>query len=341
MTNGFHVDAELSAWENVAEQIERPAILIGNGASCAIWDRFRYQSLYERACQEDLEHYLSVHDRALFANLNTTNFEAVLGALATTKLVNRALGIQSDLIEERYQSIQASLASAVRAVHIPWLMLTDDRKAEISRALRQFEFVFSTNYDLLVYWAMMHENAADFRDYFFGGEQFDVSNTEIWGERTKVLYLHGGLHLYTSPTGGTFKRPAVPWTNLLELFGTPYRDSAVPLIVSEGSSDEKIAAISRSDYLTFAHSQFSSCECSLVVFGHSLGETDEHLVRAMRNWRNRRIAVSLLPAEPRHIVARKAALHERLPNADLLFFDASTHPLGRPELQIAAGEGLP
>ena len=72
----------------------------------------------------------------------------------------------------------------------------------------------------------------------------------------------------------------------------------------------------------------------MVVFGHSLSQNDKHLVRAMRGWQSPIIAVSVLPGQPEGIVALKATIQECLPDAQLRFFDATTHPLGDPVLRI-------
>src|SRR5690606_2616734 len=116
-------------------------------------------------------------------------------------------------------------------------------------------------------------------------EEFDASNVEIWGKCTKVLYLHGGLHLYHLPYGATFKRSATIQANLLDLFGTPYKNGAVPLFISEGTSEDKLRSIYGSDYLSFAFAQFARYRGPTVVFGHGLGDSDAHLVNAMRAWR--------------------------------------------------------
>src|SRR5690606_7166856 len=150
--------------------------------------------------------------------------EAVLGALAVARKVDSALNQAVDLIDERYESIRQALVSAVRTIHIPWLLLDDAKKERIRKAMSKYDVVFSTNYDLIVYWSVMHEpHGWGFKDYFWD-EGFDASNVEIWGKCTKVLYLHGGLHLYHLPYGATFKRSATIQANLLDLFGTPYKN---------------------------------------------------------------------------------------------------------------------
>ena len=201
-------------------------------------------------------------DVNLFERLATHNFEVVLSALSVSATIVDALNYNTDFLIERSDSIRRALIAAVHHVHLPWVSFTEASKAGIANAFAEYEFVYSTNYDLLAYWAVMH-SPRRFKDFFWG-EEFDVTNTKIWGKCTKVLYLHGGLHLYRTPRGQTLKRSAEPNQNLLDLFGQPFRN-ATPLFVSEGSAEEKKASIDRSDYLSFALSQFSQDAFIVVI----------------------------------------------------------------------------
>jgi hypothetical protein len=324
---------ELSDWSDIAGTMSWESLLIGNGASRAIWERFSYPSLYEVAQIPTLSSHLSPEDIDLFARLgNTRSFEAVLSALLTSKSVAEALDLQPrDRIDRRYESIQSALVAAVHHVHVPWNVVPTPILSAIREALLQYEFIFSTNYDLLVYWAMMADNPAAFRDYFWG-TSFDVGNTEIWGKATKVLYLHGGLHLYYSADGTTYKERADGYVNLLDLFGT--RADAVPLCITEGTARQKLSAIARSDYLTFAYQQLGHRRGPLVLFGQGLGDTDKHIVDVLARQRHRTIAIGIYPVDSQETIKEKARLINLLPAADLVFFDSRTHPLGNPALRV-------
>ena len=254
-----------------------------------------YPSIYEKSCSDDIDNPLSDSDIKLFEILDTTNFEHVLSYLLIGKIINSALGMDTQLIEDRYISIQRGLIQAVNAVHIPWRNLPNSILQRIQDELLRYSYVYSTNYDLLIYWAMMH-NENGFKDYFWDVE-FDIGNTDIWDDCTCVLYLHGGLHLYRLPTGLTLKRRASENNNLLDLFGQPFYENAVPLFISEGSSAEKLSSIYRSDYLSFAFSKFSNHEGPLVILGHSLSASDDHIVSAINRLGPQKIAISMLPGD--------------------------------------------
>jgi hypothetical protein len=80
------VDSNLASWDEIKDQFHHGGILIGNGASLAVWENFAYRSLYEKASSQTV-HALTSDDKSLFSSLNTENFEQVLGALSTAKMV--------------------------------------------------------------------------------------------------------------------------------------------------------------------------------------------------------------------------------------------------------------
>jgi hypothetical protein len=178
----------------------------------------------------------------------------------------------------------------------------------------------------------------DFRDFFWSdGNSFDPANVDVVGNPTVAYFLHGGVHLRRTPEGRTFKRTAQQ-QNLLSQFPTTWESDEIPLLISEGDSNDKLVSINRSDYLSFAYRRFLEHEGNLVVFGHALGAADEHLVRAINSWS--------VPDAPRQIAfsirrqigdiairQEKQRLAQRIPEADLWYYDADTHPLGQPNMR--------
>ncbi len=335
---GFNtVDGNLYDWNSLKDDAYRwNGIFIGNGASISVWDNFNYPSIFNRATLPDAQQYLTASDKTLFLTLGTQNFEQVLSSLKTASIISQALGLDDTVIIQRYNSIKQALINAISDVHIPWNKVPAEVLATIRSALLDYKYIYTTNYDLLIYWSVMYQDPAPFTDYFYT-EDFDTSNTKIFFETTKrVLYLHGALHLYKHPSGTTLKRRTENGRNLLELFGQPYTGypDVIPLIVSEGTSDDKLSSIKQSDYLTFAFNKFSEHPGPLVVFGQSLSTSDMHIVNAMKKWRDRRIAIALLPDTQTNIRQKQASLIAQLPEALLYFFDATTHPLGSPGQKV-------
>lgn len=344
MAAGPRVDDSLQPWSELSAEFVGAGILIGNGSSRAVWDDFAYDSLYERA-RLAVDDPLSETDEDLFARLDTRNFETVLSALRTGLIVCDALAIDAEPIRQRYESIRIALMEAVQSVHVPWGDVPQTTLMTMRDELSGYSWIYSTNYDLLLYWAVMAlDTAWPFKDYFWGACDvtgpwvcFHSDDTDASDEASKVLYLHGALHLCELPWEETAKLVAQD-KNLLDQFSVPERDEEypfVPLIVTEGSWQDKMAAIRRSDYLSFAFECFSAYQGPLVIFGHSLGDEDYHIVQALRQGDDQRpLAISIRAADESRIVERKLGFMQKLPHANIRFFDSATHPLGATGLRV-------
>jgi hypothetical protein len=334
------IDGTLDAWPTLAAEFERGALFLGNGLSIHVWKQFGYGSLYQRALL-NTPGRLTEEDQALFAAFSTENFERVLAALNATIRVAEALNYQTTGIADRYRSIQAALGAAVRGVHIERGDVPNHTLSTINKELRAHRVVFTTSYDLLVYWAMLYEQRPNkLKDLFWsdgphGRCEFDPANADVRAGCTPVLFLHGALHLIVQSTGITRKLRKNDQT-LLAQFGQPVDDDphAHPLLVSEGSSLDKLHAIENNDYLVHVYDRLQNCMAPLVIFGSSLGEQDHHLLHAINKHQGRPVAVSMRPnADAEVIRSRQGEIAGRLGAERLYFFDSTTHPLGDPSLR--------
>jgi hypothetical protein len=353
---------ELESWAEIEKCLPEKdrGLLVGNGASIALWPQFKYSSLFEIAKDEGKLDHLTSQEIGVFAELETQNFESVLSAMITAGRIWKIFGKPNTDIDDlraSYSRVRKSLIRAVKEVHVQFDRVTESLKERLRQVLERYSYVYSTNYDLLLYWSMMNEPGR-FKDFVWCKDNdnrrnlFDVSDTDLWDDEkkpmTKVLFLHGGLHLYKNKEGRTFKKLSGEDRHLLDLFDV--EGDAIPLFISEGSSRDKLSAIARSDYLSFAYQRFSRHHGSLVVFGHSLAvDFDQHLIAAMQKWKrydqqrksfqlvpsHRVVAISVFPGDdPYAIIELKNRLTKLLPSYELRFFDSRTHPLGLPEMQI-------
>jgi hypothetical protein len=160
------MDASLESWSDIRNEFRGGSLLLGNGSSRAISNGFGYSSIFEQA-QTRIEHPLTREDVALFLALDPRNFEAVLSALQTAELVCRSIGVKTAVIRDRYESIRFALMQAIRSTHVEH-GLAFKVLPNLRRELLAYSYVFTTNYDLLVYWAVMAEDGpGPFRDYFW------------------------------------------------------------------------------------------------------------------------------------------------------------------------------
>jgi hypothetical protein len=319
---------DLLSWAKVQNEIDwSSGILIGNGASIAVSKKFLYKSIFTQAKSQKKDP-LNEKDVSLFNSMESHNFEKILSYLAIAKIVNEALGINKEEIEDRYHAIQNALIEAVHNIHIPHYKIGTEKLKVIRDELENYKYIYSLNYDLLIYWAIMaFKEGSGFKDYFWSSV-FDISDVEIRGKATCVLYLHGSLLHYRLPSGETKKRKNRDGTDLLTSFGLDTSGYEVPLFVTEGTASDKLSSIYRSDYLSFALSTFSEHEDPLVIFGCSLGENDKHLINAINNWQSRKLAIAIFRQTDEDVIKQKAHYFQLFKNPDITFFDATTHPLG-------------
>ncbi|MFJ3523525.1 DUF4917 family protein [Pseudomonas sp. NPDC090203] len=323
-------DAELADWTQLQTAHPCTGLLLGNGASLAVWKNFSYDSLFELA-QTTRNKPLSATELALFKSMETENFEPVLSGLKVAMRVNAALTISSSSPRNRYFAIKEALIHGIRSAHIPWRLMQASSVAQISKALSQYATVYSTNYDLLAYWAVMH-GAQPFDDLFDDDAVFNLHRTE--SNATRILYLHGGMHLVKNFDGSARKLLSSESTLLGSFAVNALED--VPLFVCEGRSSDKMKIIRGSDYLSYCHAQLAQHQGALCIFGHALGKQDRHILDAVLQARPKTLAISILPRSEAFIQHQKrhyTALFEGQ-NIELKFFDAKTHPLGDPQLQV-------
>lgn len=328
------LDAHLASWPDLNQRHPCTALLLGNGASRALWKPFGYFSLFEQAQRAGRKKGLAISDQALFKSLGTELFEPVLSTLNHTVRANAALAINSTAPLNRYYSIKEGLIHAVRTLHLPWSLLPAATLQAINLALRDYRSVYTSNYDLILPWAIQHQPQG-FAELFDEQGFFDVRRTQ--GQGTRVLHLHGGLHLLKLPDASTRQRSAVGG-ELLDGFAVNV-PGEVPLFVNEDRSEEKLRAIRNSDYLAWCLGELASERQGICLFGQHLDSSDQHLLEAIRQARPAYLSIAIRPLHEASVLNQKRHFIERFADMSgtaLHFFDASTHPLGVQGLAIDA-----
>ncbi|HTZ87462.1 MAG TPA: DUF4917 family protein [Solirubrobacteraceae bacterium] len=312
----------------MAPQFDESVLLLGNGLSINVWPQFDYGSLFDHAQQGGLT---SV-DLTLFDG--DTNFETVLAGLNTAIRVNDTLGIETAPVYERYRGIQQALGRVIREVHVTRGAVPDRVLEAIRAELAQYEWIFTTSYDLLLYWAMACGGWKPFIDGFRYRNpgtylEFDPER-EVEHDEVPVYFLHGALHLVVNGSGVTWKLRGGDLQTILDQFGDRIEGDpqARPLLVTEGSARDKLRAIEGNSYLAYVLARLRGVNLPVVVFGSRLGKSDEHLIDALNEHPRRAIAISMQRASKREMAMQQSDVYGRLETDDLIFFDAETHPLG-------------
>jgi hypothetical protein len=236
------------------------------------------------------------------------------------------------------EALKQALAETLARKHPDNVGEIDDSEYQAARVfLANFGYIFTLSYDLLLYWALMQEMDPEVAsDDGFRADPDEVdAEWVVWDNlqphNQNVFFMHGGLHLYDE--GAILKKLTFSRTGiaLVDQIRTALDQGAYPLVVTEGSSPEKLAKILHHTYLGRGLRSLAACQGSLFVHGHSLAENDAHIFRAVADGRFKAMFVSL-HGDPdsevnSEIQARARALGAHRPDRRALavhFYDADS-----------------
>lgn len=313
------------------------SLLLGNGFSRAYSDDFAYGRLRDVAEMPGL----SVAPDRLFTEIGSDDFETVMERLRSTAGLVDLYTPRSTRLIGRLRTdadvVRRGLVDAISRVHpASAAEVADEEYAHAAAFLGHFARVFTVNYDLLLYWAVLHADSAAVpkKDRFLrpgGGPLRWIPPRRP--EDQNIYYLHGAVHLYMHDDVvqklGRVDGPLVE--QLLENL----ERGRYPLVVTEGSRADKEARIARNPYLAHCHAELASTAGSLFVHGLGLSDNDGHLFEAIAHRESLvdRLYVGLHgpPRAPdrRRVQRRAAALEdERAENGGaaltVAFYDATT-----------------
>jgi hypothetical protein len=337
-----------------SETYTKRHLLLGNGFSIACRaDIFHYGSLFAQADFSAAPEVVSVFDA-----LHTQDFEAAIHALENAaRILPAYLGhgtVAPAKMLEHAGILKEILVQTIAGnhPHIP-LDIPDPKFWACRRFLSHFlsspkaGCVFTLNYDLLLYWTLMHDDMPfdepidlAINDGFGNDEDEPEAEYVVWQGETNahsacVMFLHGALHLFDSGKEllkYTWVRKGVP---LIDQAREALANNAFPLFVAEGTSPQKKAKIRHNAYLYQGFKQFTANmqqgKHCLFIFGHSLAENDDHVLARIGRGRCRKLYVGIYGdplAEPNQVIigraqALAAMRNERWP-LDVDFYDAES-----------------
>jgi hypothetical protein len=318
-----------------SERYAKRHLMLGNGFSIACRaDIFHYGSLYAQA-----DFSKAPEAQAVFEALDTQDFEAAIRALENASrilpaYVPHGAAAQAKMLDHA-AALKEILVHTIAANHpnIP-AEIPHEKFWACRRFLSNFlagpkaGCLFTLNYDLLLYWTLMHDDMP-FDDGVelakndgFGNDEDDPeADYVVWQGETgahdaKVHFLHGALHLFDSGSElkkYTWVRKGIP---LVEQARQAIANNAYPLFVAEGTSIQKKAKIRHNAYLYQGFKQFTAnvkvgTHC-VFVFGHSMAANDDHILTRMGRGRFAKLYVGIYGDENtpdnRRIMARASAL---------------------------------
>ncbi|PRY70640.1 DUF4917 family protein [Halomonas ventosae] len=321
---------EIRPWSEISDRFN-DTLLLGNGASIAVDDRFRYQSLKQHAIDNGL---FNTDVQSLFDFFHTDDFELILRIVWQATNVNKALEIDDQKTEQSYRHVRDCLIAAVRNIH-PEHGAVSDKLPEIAKYMKGFKKIVSLNYDLIVYWAMMYGNELKNRHMFkdcFVGSEFDDDWSrfgDAYGNHDScslVFYPHGNL-IFARDKLENERKISSGADGLLESVLQKWeRGSYVPLFVSEGTKQQKQKSIQSSYYLNTVYREvLTSVQDSLVVFGWGVGEHDLHIIERAAKSNVRRIAFSVFGDDQGYCNRVSQLVRDEFQQpCEVFFFDAES-----------------
>ena len=134
-------------------------LLVGNGLSIKFHSGFSYPSLQFKAYGTN---QLSTENQ-FFQLFGTTNFEEVLRGLRNTVEAARLSGYENEQLTINvatwYKKIRQDFITTLHQIHPERTQVTSGI-SKICSELKNFARVFSTNYDLLIYWVINSNDLA-------------------------------------------------------------------------------------------------------------------------------------------------------------------------------------
>lgn len=335
-----------------SNQFSKRHLILGNGFSIS--------------CRADIFHYGSLFGQANFGNspeiplifqvLNTQDFEIAIRALENAaKILPTYSPCGAETVEkmkEHATILKEILIQTIAGNHPNFpAEIPDEKFWACRRFLAHFLAtdgqVFTLNYDLLLYWTLMHEDMpfaepiALRKNDGFGNDEDDpnaeyvVWQGEVGAHDARVHFLHGALHLFDSGAElkkYTWIRSGIP---LIEQIRAAIGENAYPLFVAEGTSVQKKSKIRHNAYLYQGFKQLTANveqkrHC-FFIFGHSLAENDDHILNRLARGKFAKLYVGIYgdpnSAENQQIMARAqqvaAQRSDRNP-LEVAFYDAAS-----------------
>lgn len=291
---------EILKYEDVTKHLSKnkrtASLLMGNGFSVAFnKDIFTYNALanFLKSSSDNLIN-------TLFNTIKTNNFELIMRQLETTIALLEAFHAEKETIENirsSSETLKNGLIKSIQEMHPEHVFKVETEKSVACSNFLEFYInsgghLFTTNYDLLLYWVLMRNGIEKNCDGF--GKELTNPNYKnegevaqyselVWGpnkEQQNVHYLHVALHIFDGKID-IIKEQYNIENFLLDNVRQRINSGNYPIFVTAGNGEQKLAHIRSNRYLSYCYEKLSKIEGSLVSFGFAFGEYDEHIIDAL------------------------------------------------------------
>lgn len=322
-------------------------LLLENGFSIAYNEKiFTYKSILDKSNFDSIP-----ETRKIFDTLNTCDFEEVIKTLEKTSIIINDLSKKNDdlskKIKEISENLKKVLIKTLSNTHpVSPYEIKNNQLTSCKNFLSYFlsdeknpGFIYTLNYDILLYWVLIHDNDSNSHIYpndGFGREEDTPEEYVEWlGESNKkqnIHYLHGSLHIFDD--GLNIQK--YTWINtqkkIVEQIQESLTNNKFPLFVAEGTSAKKLMKIKHSAYLYHSYKSFSAITNSpnnpLFIFGHSLADNDDHILKKIAKGKIKSVYISLYGDANskinKSIIGKADRLKSNRDDLNITFFDAKS-----------------
>jgi len=279
---------EIKQWNKIKTDYNNPDLFLGNGFSINLSSKFLYKSLFDTFISKTAEPF-----KTLFQQFGTTNFELILSYFNHSIIINKFLGLSNSKVEQAIQELKNGLIDSIKEIH-PRVEDIDWGKLEVfTSELKDFGNIYTTNYDLFLYHIIMKSmdkrridaSFTAYQDYFWGDSRSGFKQFMSFQDYKykHIYYMHGTLFIFNEATIDLKIVRNGSGTELIEIIADEIQKGHFPLFITEGTAQDKIISIYRSNYLHFCLNKFSVANTPLLIFGNSLSDFDAHIVEALNN----------------------------------------------------------
>lgn len=282
--------------ESLNKKKRKKHLLLGNGFSMS-YDSgiFSYNALSKFL--ENLDNEIL---QKLFQIIKTSNFELLMEQLDNVAQIAEVFGADKAVvanIRKATDTLKESLIDAIKELHPEHVFAVPDEKSKacaefLNEYLAQDGNIFTSNYDLLLYWVLMRNQLDRIGDGF--GRETDETDEWIepedrewselrWGKNSdtqSIYYVHGALHLFDTGID-VIKEEYTSEHVLLENVKGRMAKKEYPIFVTAGNGEEKLSHIRHNRYLSHCYDKLSNIDGSLICFGFGFGPYDEHIIAAI------------------------------------------------------------
>lgn len=282
--------------KSLSQKKRQKHLLLGNGFSMSYDSSiFSYNAL-----SKFLENLNNDILQKLFQIIKTSNFELLMEQLDNVAQIAEVFEADKKVVQnikKATETLKDSLIDAIKELHPEHVFSVPEEKSKACAAflnsfLAEDGQIFTTNYDLLLYWVLMRNDIEKAIDGF--GR--DVEETEEWipederqyselrwGKHKRmqtVHYLHGALQLFDTGVE-VIKEEFTSEHFLLENIKARMEKKQYPIFVTAGNGDEKLSHIVHNKYLVDCYEKLTSIGGSLICYGFGFGNYDDHIIAAI------------------------------------------------------------